>query len=104
MKPYQRSRRPRMFSHPMNVASLLGLVATLGWLWLRPGGAAATAVLACVAWFMWTTRRQVQAERGALAAKLADSEDRSRSDRAAAALSETGRSSAEAERRAAEER
>ena len=93
-----------MFLHPMNVASLLGLFATLMWLWLRPGVSAAAATLACVAWFLWSTRQQVLAERGALAAKLAISEERSNSQRAAAALSDAARSSAEAERRAAEER
>jgi PAS domain S-box-containing protein len=93
-----------MFLHPMNIASLLGLAATLVWSWLRPGPAAVIAALACVAWFLWSTRRQVQAERGALAAKLAVSEERSQSHRAAAALSDAARSSAEGERRAAEER
>ena len=93
-----------MFLHPMNVASLLGLFATLMWLWLRPGVSAAAATLACVAWFLWSTRQHVLAERGALAAKLAISEERSNSQRAAAALSDAARSRAEAERRAAEER
>jgi PAS domain S-box-containing protein len=93
-----------MFLHPMNIASLLGLAATLLWLWLRPGPAGVLAAVACVAWFLWSTRRQVQAERGALAAKLAVSEERMQSHRAAAALSDAARSSAEAERRGAEER
>jgi len=93
-----------MFLQPMNVASLLGLAATLVWLWLRPGPAPLVASLACVAWFLWSTRQQVEAERVALAAKLAVSEERSQSHRAAAALSDVARSSAEAERRAAEER
>jgi PAS domain S-box-containing protein len=93
-----------MFFHPINVASLLGLLGTLLWLWWRPGAAALVAALACVALLLWSTRRQVQAERGALAAKLAVSEERSQSHRAAAALSEAARSSAEAERRSAEER
>ncbi|HEY2561814.1 MAG TPA: PAS domain-containing protein [Caldimonas sp.] len=93
-----------MFLHPMNVASLLGLAAALVWLWLRPGPAAVIAALGCVGWFLWSTRQQVQAERGALAAKLAVSEQRSQSHRAAAALSDAARSSAEAERRSAEER
>ena len=93
-----------MFLHPMNVASLLALAATLFWLWLRPGAAPLVAALACVAWFAWSTRRQLQAERGALAARLAVSEQRGEADRAAAALSDAGRRAAEAERRAAEER
>ena len=93
-----------MFFHPMNVASLLGLFGTLLWLWWRPGAAALVAAIACVALLLWSTRRQVQAERGALAAKLAISEERSQSHRAAAALSEAARSSAESDRRAAEER
>ncbi len=92
-----------MFLHPMNVASLLGLAAALVWLWQRPGPAALIGALACVGWFLWSTGRQVQAERGALAAKLALLEERSQSHRAAAALSDAARSSAEAERRAAEE-
>jgi PAS domain S-box-containing protein len=93
-----------MFLHPMNAASLLALAAALFWLWLRPGPAALVVTLACVAWFLWSTRRQLHAERGALASRLAVSEERSEAHRAAAALSDAARSSAEAERRAAEER
>ena len=93
-----------MFVHPMTVASLLGLLGTLLWLWLRPGPAALVAALACVGWLLWSTRQQLQAERGALARKLALSEERSETHRAAAALSDAARSTADAERRAAEER
>ena len=93
-----------MFLQPMTVVSLLALAGTLFWLWLRPGPAALVAALACVGWFVWSTRRQLRAERGALAARLAVSEERGEAHRAAAALSDAARRSAEAERRAAEER
>ncbi len=93
-----------MFLPPMSLASLLCLLATLLWLWLRPGPAPLLAALACVGWLLWSTRRQLQSERGALAQQLALSEERSQSHRAAAALSDAARSTADAERRAAEER
>jgi PAS domain S-box-containing protein len=93
-----------MFLHPMNVASLLCLAATLVWLWLRPGGAGLVAALICLAWFVWSTRRDMQTERSALAARLAAAEQRAQAQRDAVELSDAARSSAEAERRAAEER
>jgi len=89
---------------PVTAAPLLGLAATLAWAWLRPGPWPIVAALACAAGLVWSLRRQAEAERAALAARLALAEQRERAQSSAAAENEAARSSAEAELRATEER
>jgi PAS domain S-box-containing protein len=93
-----------MLFQPMTAAPLLGLAATLVWAMVRPGAIATIATIACAVWLVWALRRQAEEERRALAARLAQSEQRSQMHVSAAAASDAARSSAEAELRATEER
>jgi hypothetical protein len=89
-----------MLFQPMTAAPLLGLAATLVWAMVRPGAIATIATIACAVWLVWALRRQAEEERRALAARLAQSEQRSQMHVSAAAASDAARSSAEAELRA----
>ena len=90
---------------PLTALPLLAVAATLAWAGIRPGTAwPIVAVIACVAWLVWALRRQADAERSALADRLARAEQRLRVDSSAVAASDAARSSAEADLRASEER
>jgi len=93
-----------MFLHPTTLAPLLGMIAALAWVWLRPGAPPAIAAIACGVWLAAALGRRANAERTALSARLAVSEQLAQAQRAAAARSDAARSSAEADLRAAEER
>jgi len=89
---------------PLTAAPLLGLAGTLAWAWLRPGPWPIVAAVVCVAGLVWSLRRQADAERAALASRLALSEQRASLQSSAAAARDAALSSAEAELRATEER
>ncbi|MCE9659310.1 MAG: PAS domain-containing protein [Burkholderiales bacterium] len=93
-----------MFMQPLTLGPLLGLVAALAWVAVRPATLPAMLAAVFVALLVWSLRRHALAQESAFARRLAGAEEQVRAQRSATEQSELARARVETELRATDER